>query len=123
MDPAMSPFAAGLTETDMQDLAAYFAVQTPLTAAEGTDPARAEAGKQVADAHRCASCHGLGLLGQDHIPRLAGLHAEYLRKQLLGFKAQTRADLDGSMTTAAQPLSEADIDHLAQYIARLPAAR
>jgi cytochrome c553 len=121
-DPEMSPIAAGLSETDMQDLAAYFAAQTPVTASEGTDPDKAAAGKRVAEAHHCASCHGPGLLGQEHIPRLAGLHSEYLLKQLRGFKAQTRADIDGSMTTAAQPLSDTDIENLAHYLARLPAA-
>jgi cytochrome c553 len=122
-DPEMSPMAAGLSETDMQDLAAYFAAQTPVTASEGTDPDKAGAGQRVAEAHHCASCHGPGLLGQEHIPRLAGLHYEYLLKQLRGFKAQTRADVDGSMTTAAQPLSDTDIDNLAHYMARLSVAR
>jgi len=36
---------------------------------------------------------------------------------LRGFKAQTRFDMDGQMTSAAQPLSEADIDALAAYLA------
>jgi cytochrome c553 len=122
-DPEMLSVAAGLSETDIQDLAAYFAAQTPVTASEGTDPDKATAGKRVAEAHHCTSCHGPGLLGQEHIPRLAGLHSEYLLKQLRGFKAQTRADVDGSMTTAAQPLSDTDIENLAHYMARLPAAR
>jgi cytochrome c553 len=39
--------------------------------------------------------------------------------QLRGFKAQTRFDMDGQMTSAAQPLSDADIDTLANYLAAL----
>jgi cytochrome c553 len=39
---------------------------------------------------------------------------------LRGFKAQTRADIDGNMTTSAQPLSAQDIENIAQYIASLP---
>ena len=38
-----------------------------------------------------------------------------------GFKAQTRADLDGNMTSAAQALMDKDIDVLVDYIAGLGA--
>jgi cytochrome c553 len=41
---------------------------------------------------------------------------------LRGFKAQTAGDLDGTMTTAVQPLNEADIESLAHYMASLPPA-
>ena len=44
---------------------------------------------------------------------------EYLKTQLRGFKAQTRADMDGNMTSAAQPLSDKDIEVLADYLAGL----
>ena len=64
-------------------------------------------------------CHGPALSGLQHIPRLAGQQHEYLRVQLHGFKAGTRADLDGNMTSAAQALSAADIDILADYLAGL----
>jgi len=62
-------------------------------------------------------CHGASLMGQQHIPRLAGQQREYLKTQLRGFKAQTRFDMDGQMSSAAQPLSDADIDTLANYLA------
>jgi hypothetical protein len=38
-----------------------------------------------------------------------------------GFKAQTRADLDGNMTSAAQALTDKDIDVLVDYISGLGA--
>jgi len=38
---------------------------------------------------------------------------------LRGFKASTRFDMDGQMTSAAQPLSDADIETLANYLASL----
>ena len=59
------------------------------------------------------------MLGQQHIPRLAGQQYEYLKTQLRGFKAQTRSDLDGNMTSAAQALTEKDIDVLVDYISGL----
>jgi cytochrome c553 len=58
-------------------------------------------------------------MGQQHIPRLAGQQAEYLRIQLRGFKSSTRFDMDGNMTSAAQALSGEDIEILANYLASL----
>jgi cytochrome c553 len=120
-DPQMSPFAANLSDADMQDLAAYFAAQQPVAAQSGEpEPQKVAAGKRAAEVHHCASCHAPGFVGQDHIPRLSGQHYPYLLKQLRGFKAQTSADLDGSMTEAAQALSDEEIEALAHYIAYLP---
>ena len=51
------------------------------------------------------------------MPRLAGQDLDYLLKLLRGFKAQTASDLDGTMTTAAQPLSAEDVENLAHYLA------
>jgi len=119
-DPQMSPFAANLSDADMQDLAAYFSAQKPVAAQSSEpDPQKMAAGQRASEAHHCASCHGPGLVGQDHLPRLSGQHYAYLLKQLRGFKAQTSADIDGSMTMAAQPLSDEEIEALAYYMAHL----
>jgi hypothetical protein len=64
--------------------------------------------------------HGAQLHGQQHITRLAGQRAEYLRTQRLGFKAQTRFDMDGNITSAAQAPGPAEIDALATYLGGLP---
>jgi len=115
-DAQMSPFAANLSNTDLNDLAAYFAAQKlPARAADATTDT--QTGARLAREFNCVQCHGATLLGQQHIPRLAGQQREYLKTQLRGFKAQTRFDMDGQMTSAAQPLSEADIDALAAYLA------
>jgi cytochrome c553 len=119
VDPQMSPFAMGLSDADMQDIAAYYAAQTPVAPRSTGDPAKLEAGQRLVQVHHCDSCHAPGLVGQQHIPRLAGQHYEYLLKQLRAYKAQTRTDLDGSMTMAAQPLSAEDIEILAYFISRV----
>lgn len=116
---AMTPVAAALANEDLGDLAAYFAAQPPAAPHHETDPARAAAARQLAEQNHCVECHGPALAGQDHIPRLAGQDFDYLLAQLRGFKATTRADIDGLMTSAAQPLSDADIDLLVDYLAGL----
>ena len=116
-DPQMSPMAANLSNEDMNDLAAFFSAQTAAPPSHKSNPENAKAGPELAQKFNCTQCHGRGLLGQQHIPRLAGQQFEYLRTQLRGFKAMTRADIDGNMTSAARALSEKDIEVLADFIA------
>ena len=120
-DPQMTPMAAKLGNADMNDLAAYFSAQKLAPPAHKTDPANAAAAPDLARRFHCSQCHGPALLGQQHIPRLAGQQFDYLKTQLRGFKAQTRADLDGNMTSAAQALTDKDIDVLVDYISGLGA--
>lgn len=118
-DPQMSAAAANLTNADLNDLAAYFSAQTLAPRARAVAPDKAAAGRRLTEQYYCVQCHGPALHGQQHIPRLAGQQREYLRTQLRGFKAGTRFDMDGNMTSAAQPLSDADIELLADYMAAL----
>jgi cytochrome c553 len=115
----MSPFAVKLTDTDMKDIAAYFSSQRALGTGQSSDEARSAAGQAVVARHHCDSCHTPTFAGQNHIPRIAGLHYEYLVKQLRGFKSGERPDIDGSMTTAAQPLSDQDMADVSWYLAGL----
>lgn len=118
-DVDMSPAAATLSDRDMQDLAAYFAAQKAAAPGLPADPQKAALGRNLADRYHCHSCHKPDLTGQNHIPRLAGQPYDYLVKQLRGFKAGTRPDIDGNMASSAQPLSDQDIENLAHYIAGL----
>ena len=120
-DPQMSPFAANLSDADMADLAAYYETRTPVKPSTvPNDPQKLAAGERLAEIHHCVSCHAPRAQGERYPPRLTGLHYDYLVAQLRGFRAQTRAELDGTMTSAARPLSEEDIENLAHYLANLP---
>jgi cytochrome c553 len=113
----MNALAAPLSNADINELGGYFAAQAPAVA--DAPSADAAAGKALTEKFGCVTCHGPELHGQQHIPRLAGQRADYLKTQLLGFKAQTRFDMDGNMTSAAQSLSAADIEALAAYLSTL----
>ena len=115
----MSPFAAKLSDNDMKDIAAYFSSQKALGMVQPADEARSESGKGVAARYHCGSCHMPAFTGQNHIPRIAGLHYDYLVTQLRGFKTGARPDIDGTMASSAQPLSEKDIADIAWYLAGL----
>lgn len=118
-DSQMTPMAANLSNTEMNDLAAYFSSQKAAPSRHRASPENAQAGPDLARKFQCTQCHGTRMQGQQHIPRLAGQHFEYLRAQLRGFKAGTRIDLDGKMSESAQVLSDKDIEVLVDYIAGL----
>jgi cytochrome c553 len=119
-DPAMTPVAERLSDTDMADLAAYYAAQPPRPRPNAGPPSEHAAdARAIAETHHCTSCHGPGLLGQQQVALLAGQDRDYLRKRLHGYKTKTTSDLDGMMTIVAQPLSEKDIDLLVDYMASL----
>lgn len=119
-DPRMSPVAAGMSDADMKDLGEYFAREKPKAPAAPPPQATIDAGKAAAQKMHCNQCHMPDFTGQQHIPRLASQHKEYLAAQLRGYKAQTRVDLDGLMTESAQPLTEADIAAVSAYLASQP---
>jgi cytochrome c553 len=118
-NPQMTPMAANLSNADMNNIAEYFSGIKATAPKHQTSPANAELGPQLTKKFNCTQCHGPKLLGQQHIPRIAGQQPEYLRAQLKGFKASTRADLDGNMTSAAQILTDKDIEVLVDYLAGL----
>lgn len=118
-DAQMTPMAANLSNKEMNELAAYFSKLKAAAPSHKTAPENAEAGAKLARQLNCVQCHGPALRGQEHIPRLAGQQYEYLLAQLRKFKAQTRGDFDGFMTQIAQPLSDKDIEILADYAAGL----
>ena len=78
-----------------------------------------EAGRKKSDEVLCPMCHQGGFIGQNEIPRAAGQHYAYVKKQLSDFKAKRRTNDAGNMTSVANTLSDDDIENLAQYIANL----
>lgn len=118
----MSPMAAGLSEADMRNVAAYFSKAS--CSVTGGDKAKADLGKAKAAAAGCAACHSAGGLrnpGKDGIsgarvwPNLAGQNAGYLAFALKSFQDGSRNH--AVMTSVAKTLSVSDIDNLAAYYA------
>lgn len=115
----MSPLAATLSREDMINIANYFASQVAKPSTFVTDEAKVLLGKAKADETLCAMCHLGGFSGQNEIPRVAGQQYDYVMAQLHAFKARTRTNDAGNMTSVAQTLSETDMENLAHYIASL----
>ncbi len=115
----MSPMAATLSREDMINVANYFAAQPAKANPFVTDETKVQLGKAKADETLCAMCHLGGFSGQNEIPRVAGQQYDYVMTQLRNFKARTRTNDAGNMTSVAQTLSEKDMENLAHYIASL----
>ncbi|OUR63077.1 cytochrome c4 [Colwellia sp. 39_35_sub15_T18] len=124
-DPVMVGMVAALSEKDMQDLGAFFAVQTP-TAGVGT---ASNVGQKLyfgGDAEKgitaCVACHGVNGKGmaQAGFPALAGQNAAYLNKQIASFRDGSRGnDRNDMMRNIAIKLSDNDIDELVKYMSSL----
>ena len=118
-DPQMSPVAETLEAKDMLALADWFSKQKAKPTGFKPDPAKVEAGRKTADAVLCSMCHGGDFGGQNEVPREAGQHYQYVRKQLLDFKAKRRTNDAGNMTSVTSTLTDEQIDDLAQFVANL----
>ena len=118
-NPIMSPFADKLSNADLNDLAAWYASQKMAPPTRKAAPDKVAQGKALSEKNNCTACHTPTLVGQQQMPRLAGQHHDYLLDQLRQFRATTRGDMDGTMTSAVQALTPADIEVLAEYLSTL----
>jgi cytochrome c553 len=120
----MGPLAEQLSNDDVRDLGGYSASLKPPegSAASAPDdhPDLTEAGKKVAAADRCASCHGDNIAGSKAVARIAGKREEYITKALHDYKSGVRSGGGvAAMAEVAYPLSDDEITALAHYLARI----
>ena len=114
--PIMTAMASNLSRADMVNVANYFAGFRLKPNGFVADEAKAKLGKAKADETLCTMCHLGGFSGQNEIPRVAGQQYGYVVEQLRNFKARTRTNDAGNMTSVAQTLSDTDIENLGHYI-------
>ncbi len=142
-NPVMMGMAMPLADQDMADLAAYFSTQKPVV--NKAKPELVKLGEKIyrggnskTGLAACAGCHnpagkGNALAGY---PRLGGQHADYVKAQLIAFRAAGRNDNvadpaakrandgakaaeQGPMQMIAARLSDAEIDAVSSYISGL----
>ncbi|TAK83808.1 MAG: c-type cytochrome [Betaproteobacteria bacterium] len=109
----MKGMAAGVSESDVSNIALFYALQKP---ARAKTPAagNAAAGKKAASA--CGACHGdSGVSGNPATPSLAGQDAQYLAAAVEEYKSGARKD--ESMKGPASELNERAIKDIAAYYA------
>jgi len=130
-DPAGFEYMWGisrtLTDKQIQELAAYFAAQTPRPQSIEGSTAQIEAGRPIFNdgipakgIPPCHSCHGPAGAGNEKFPRLAGQHADYLVKQLTVFQRTDERPEGSIMKTVAHELTRENIIDVAAYLQALP---
>lgn len=119
-DPVMSPLAQRLSREERAHIASHFSsLQSPSATATGNGRGHvlATVGDNELRVQACQNCHGPGgTASAPFMPYLAGLHREYLRRELLDFRSGARrTDPSGQMSFIAQHLTEEDISALAAH--------
>ena len=124
-DPTMQGMSAALSDTDIENIAAYYASQTISKSA--FNDALLEQGENIyrggiteTSVASCMSCHspkGLGN-GPAAYPSLKGQHADYISAQLAKFKNGSRLNDAGKMMqNIVKRMSKAEMDAVSAYIA------
>jgi cytochrome c553 len=135
----MVSLLAALSEQDLADIAAHYAVQSMQLSGSKQLEVQVNSGLKVdalalgqriyragnmaTGVPACTGCHtpdGKGNVAAG-FPRLGGQHPEYIEKQLRAFRAGDRTNDGDQMTmrAVAAQLSDAEIVALANYIAGL----
>ncbi|SER73433.1 Cytochrome c553 [Nitrosomonas sp. Nm51] len=123
--PVMAAMVAPLTQEDMENVAAFYAAQTPVsTGNANNNEDMLEKGEILYHGGNidngvpaCASCHGPTGTGiPPHYPVLAGQHAEYTYTQLDLFNKRKRTNDDGVMQKVLTRMSGAEKRAVSEYI-------
>ena len=122
---AMTAVARTMTDDDLRGFSEYIGTLPPVpapAAATPPDAARMAKGRALSEQHKCVFCHGADLGGGQQVPRIAGQHEDYLQASLHGFKSGARLGYTQAMIGAVSQVPVEDLDILAYYAARFPAA-
>lgn len=128
--PIMQSVAHNLSDSDMRQLADYFAAQQPplAPATQAPQPAEVQAGEHLAqfgdggNVAACFSCHAAGGIGNGaRFPRIAGQPASFTVARLHEFqgRAKNGGAKPGTMTAVAAQMSDAQIEAAAAYLSTL----
>jgi cytochrome c553 len=118
----MAALAAGLSDRDIADLAAYYAslpkARTGPTTYDQTLPALVRVGDPLRNIAPCISCHG-SVDQKIGTPWLEGMPHDYLVTQLRNFASGARTnDSHAQMRNMARPMTPREIDEVATFYAR-----
>ncbi|MDD5390897.1 MAG: c-type cytochrome [Gallionellaceae bacterium] len=122
----MAPLVADLSESDLAELAAYYAKQKPAPGVAGAS-ALMKAGKNLylkgnskTDVPSCDGCHEENGNGDGKFPRVAGQHVDYVLDQFRLYAAGKRTNGARVMQAVAERMSEQEARAVAEYMASMP---
>ncbi|WP_373181916.1 c-type cytochrome [Halomonas campaniensis] len=113
----MTPQARGLSDAEIQALAAYYADQPVATPAGEPDADLMARGRELSRSQGCGSCHTADYSGREQMPRLAGQREDYLVHAMRAYRDHTRGGPDTTMIDIMRGVSDEEIEALAHYLA------
>jgi cytochrome c553 len=125
VEPTMNAMAGGLSDADIDDIAAYFAsFKVRYETAEPTVLGEKvyRTGNSETKLTACTGCHGPRGAGNplSAYPHLAGQYSEFISKALNDYKnGERNNDPNAIMRTIAARMSAEEINAVADYIASL----
>jgi cytochrome c553 len=115
---AMWRIVSDMNSNIREDIAKYFAAQTPMA---GRPEASGTRGREIYEhgvpnegVLACSLCHGAVGEGQDLAPRIAGQHSNYLKAQILEFNSTARPH--GTMNNDEHKLTGAQLEAVIDYL-------
>ena len=123
-NPIMAGQVAALNESQMGDVAAYFASQTRSIGYAAKDKVALgektyRAGNKATGVPACLACHGANGTGMSAagFPALGGQHGDYIKAQLMAFQEDKRSnDANKVMRDIAGRMSNKEISAVSAYI-------
>lgn len=118
--PPMPQFAQGLSDAEIERIAAFYASLPPGPAPDRgpRDAALMERGEALAGRMHCGVCHLPDYRGRAQMPRLAGQREDFLAQTLKEYRDNRRVGTDTQMNGLMYGVSDADIAALAHFLAQ-----
>lgn len=120
--PPMPDMAQGLSDEQVENLAAFYAT-LPAAPPEDRAPPREAAmqeGARLAARLRCGICHTASFHGQAQVPRIAGQREEFLAASLAAYRDNRRHGTDTNMNAVMYGVQDEEIAAIAHFIAQQP---
>ena len=119
--PPMNDFAANMEDSDIEDLAAFFASLPPGPPDDRRprDAALFAVGQALVGPRHCGTCHVSDFGGRAQIPRIAAQREEFLSRTITEYRDGRRSGPDAQMNGAVVGLSDTDVAAIAHYLAHL----
>lgn len=114
---AMDVALKGLTDADIQALAAHYAKLEAKPSGEAIDPALVKRGAALSAQLKCGSCHLPTMAGQEQMPRLAKQRIDYMLDAMKGYRDNKRSGADTTMAPVVYGVGDGDLEALAHYVA------
>jgi cytochrome c553 len=116
--PTVKAVMGGRNDEQIVALARSYSAQAVVPPPDAVQAGRFAAGAAVSQQALCGTCHLPSYAHQNQVPRLAGQDEASLLVTMKMYRDKQEPGRDTAMSAALFGLSDADVEGLAQYLAR-----